>query len=111
MTRSSQRLLFAIAGLVIGLGACSKGGTSLDQDAHKPREQPPGAGDGSDESMPCGNGKIDDGEDCDGAMLNGVTCENLGFAGGVLDCDPITCTYETSMCRQPAQAGGGGTGA
>jgi len=108
MTRSKQRLLPAVVILLIGLASCSKGGTSLDQDSHTPREQPSGAGDPGE--SPCGNGKIDEGEDCDGAMLGDVTCTNLGFASGMLGCDPITCTYETTMCRLPSQSGSGGTG-
>ncbi len=53
----------------------------------------------------CGNGKIDPNEQCDGANLNGFTCESLGNAGGTLACDPVTCTFDTSMC----DGGGGGT--
>ncbi len=53
----------------------------------------------------CGNGKIDPNEQCDGANLNGFTCESLGNAGGTLKCDPVTCTFDTSMC----DGGGGGT--
>lgn len=53
----------------------------------------------------CGNGKIDPNEQCDGANLNGFTCESLGNAGGTLACDPVTCTFDTSLC----DGGGGGT--
>ena len=53
----------------------------------------------------CGNGQIDMSEQCDGANLNGFTCEQLGYGGGTLGCDPITCTYDTSNCT----AGDGGT--
>ena len=106
MTRSKQRLPPALVLLVIALASCSKGGTSLDVDAHNAKKPPT-----VDAGSPCGNGKIDDGEDCDGALLGDVTCMNLGFVGGTLDCDPITCTYETTMGRLPSQAGGsGGTG-
>lgn len=52
----------------------------------------------------CGNGVIDGNEQCDGANLNGFTCEALGNAGGTLQCDPVTCTFDTQMCE-----GGGGT--
>ncbi len=52
----------------------------------------------------CGNGAIDGNEQCDGANLNGFTCEALGNAGGTLQCDPVTCTFDTQLCE-----GGGGT--
>jgi len=52
----------------------------------------------------CGNGVIDGNEQGDGANLNGFTCEALGNAGGTLQCDPVTCTFDTQMCE-----GGGGT--
>ncbi len=52
----------------------------------------------------CGNGAIDGNEQCDGANLNGFTCEALGNAGGSLQCDPVTCTFDTQLCE-----GGGGT--
>jgi hypothetical protein len=50
---------------------------------------------GADE---CGNGLIDQGEQCDLVDLNGFTCEQLGYGSGDLLCDPITCTYDTSEC-------------
>jgi hypothetical protein len=52
----------------------------------------------------CGNGIIDGTEQCDGADLNDFTCEALGNAGGTLQCDPVTCTFDTQLCE-----GGGGT--
>ena len=53
----------------------------------------------------CGNGIIDGKEQCDGTDLNDFTCEALGNAGGVLQCDPVTCTFDTQLC----DGGGGGT--
>lgn len=52
----------------------------------------------------CGNGAIDPNEQCDGGNLNGFTCDSLGAGTGTLGCDPMTCTFDTSMCD-----GGGGT--
>lgn len=52
----------------------------------------------------CGNGVINPGEQCDGADRQGFDCASLGLGGGVLGCDPITCTFDTSMCMP-----GGGT--
>lgn len=54
-----------------------------------------GTGDGDSE---CGNGQVDETEQCDGANLNGFSCEQLGYGGGMLGCDPMTCTYDTSNC-------------
>ncbi len=47
---------------------------------------------------PCGNGVLDDGEDCDGAELDGATCESRGFGGGSLGCTPETCAFDESGC-------------
>lgn len=46
----------------------------------------------------CGNGTVDMGEQCDGGNLNGFSCVDLGFSGGTLACDPVTCTYDSSNC-------------
>jgi hypothetical protein len=46
----------------------------------------------------CGNGVIDDGEQCDGGNLGGFSCSDLGYSGGTLACDPVTCTYDASGC-------------
>lgn len=46
----------------------------------------------------CGNGAIDAGEQCDGADLQGFDCASLGLSGGTLACDPVMCTFDTSMC-------------
>lgn len=47
----------------------------------------------------CGNGVIDAGEQCDGADLQGFDCASLGLQGGTLACDPLMCTFDTSMCN------------
>lgn len=56
----------------------------------------------------CGNGEVDPNEQCDGANLNGFTCESLGNAGGTLGCDPVTCTFDTSMCMGNGSGGTSG---
>lgn len=53
----------------------------------------------------CGDGVVQPGEQCDGDRLQGFDCASLGLSGGTLDCDPITCTFDTSMCT----GNGGGT--
>lgn len=46
----------------------------------------------------CGNGKLDPGETCDGGT-EGLTCEDLGFEGGELNCDPDRCFLDTKLCK------------
>jgi len=46
----------------------------------------------------CGDGVISPGEQCDGADLQNFDCMSLGLSGGTLSCDPMTCTFDTSMC-------------
>src|SRR5262245_55709676 len=49
----------------------------------------------------CGNGKIEaPGESCERNNLQGASCQSLGYnGGGVLLCNPATCTFDTLMCR------------
>lgn len=54
----------------------------------------------------CGDGMVSPGEQCDGVNLQGFDCSSLGLGSGTLACDPMTCTFDTSMCM----GGGGGTG-
>jgi hypothetical protein len=58
----------------------------------------------------CGNAVIDDGEQCDGVTLGGFTCVDLGYSGGTLGCDPVTCTYDASACVTDMEGGSGTTG-
>ena len=48
-------------------------------------------------SQACGNGVIDEGEDCDQGNLGYARCEGLGFAAGVLKCG-AGCLFDTSGC-------------
>ncbi len=45
----------------------------------------------------CGNGVIDQGEDCDGAALGGLNCISLGHLGGDLACQ-TSCTFDQTDC-------------
>lgn len=58
----------------------------------------------------CGNGVIDDGEQCDGGNLGGFSCSDLGYSGGTLACDPMTCTYDASGCTTDTSTSGGTSG-
>jgi hypothetical protein len=106
MTMLRPHLLILMLLSSAGGWACSKGSTSFDEGA---------GGAPSHNSRTCGNGRIDPGEDCEvnersGQVdLDGETCEDHGFATGMLACDPQTCTFDTSMCegRLPMGATGG----
>jgi hypothetical protein len=57
----------------------------------------------------CGNGVLEEGEQCDGGDLQGATCGSLGFGVGALGCDAGSCTYDTSGCApEPPPASGCG---
>lgn len=45
----------------------------------------------------CGDGSIDDGEQCDGSALGGATCSSVGYASGSLSCNG-SCQYNLSAC-------------
>ncbi|MFH2006136.1 MAG: DUF4215 domain-containing protein [bacterium] len=50
------------------------------------------------ETPTCGNGAIDAGEQCDGVLLNGQTCQTVGaYIGGTLYCSP-TCAFNVNSC-------------
>jgi hypothetical protein len=116
---SSVRAALAATLIALCLASCAKSGSSFDEDFAndgKPRDEgdgfggstgSPGSGPGDVSTTLCGNGVIDGGEECDGALLGGATCQTLGFSGGgSLVCDPMTCTYDESMCRRPPGQGG-----
>ena len=47
----------------------------------------------------CGNGALDDGEECDGTLFGTATCDTEGnFNGGTLLCSG-TCTIQTTNCE------------
>ena len=43
------------------------------------------------------DGNIDTGEECDGTNLGGLTCQDLGYDGGVLSCND-QCRFDESGC-------------
>ncbi|PKN46388.1 MAG: hypothetical protein CVU59_06230, partial [Deltaproteobacteria bacterium HGW-Deltaproteobacteria-17] len=57
----------------------------------------------------CGDSTVQDsyGEVCDGAELNGQTCELLGFYGGTLACDAGCETFDTADCSGFGRCGDG----
>ncbi len=58
---------------------------------------------------PCGNGKIDTNEECDGTNLNGSTCVGLGFSAGTPSCNAKTCKLESTTCCNDQCANSGDT--
>jgi len=56
------------------------------------------------EGVTCGNGALDDGEDCDGDELDEQDCESQGFGGGDLACAD-DCTFDTSGCTKAPACG------
>jgi hypothetical protein len=57
----------------------------------------------------CGNGIVDDAEQCDGTNLSSKTCATQGFGGGTLKCNTTTCQFDTSECKgQPPVTCGDG---
>lgn len=46
----------------------------------------------------CGDGILDEGEDCDQSELGMGSCQSLGFDTGRLVCNPTTCRYDTALC-------------
>ncbi|MCA9685043.1 MAG: hypothetical protein KC457_22865 [Myxococcales bacterium] len=55
----------------------------------------------------CGNGMVDENEQCDGNDLGGYDCVDLGYVGGTLACDPTSCTFDVSGCLTEAVCGNG----
>ncbi len=56
----------------------------------------------------CGNGAIDSGEECDGAVLNNMTCDKVvGFGSkGELKCDSF-CKFDKTGCSSALNCGNG----
>lgn len=49
----------------------------------------------------CGNGDLEDGEECDGADFGLATCESLGLSGAGLAC--VGCQLDVSGCGPPPE--------
>lgn len=55
----------------------------------------------------CGNAKLDDGEKCDGDLINGATCESVVGVGskGTVRCDENCANYDIAECTAAAECG------
>ncbi len=76
-----RKLMFLMAMLALGTGTPACG-----DDEYKWHFDPV-----------CGNGAVDEGEECDAPSLGGASCELFGFTGGVLECT-LQCTFNTTGC-------------
>lgn len=95
---------------VVACGSSTEIPTVAEDPWATPEEEPePDAGRdaGPDISTfpPCGNGGM-----CNPNNLGGETCQGLGMGDGILACDTVTCTYDTSMCEGTGMGGNGGNG-
>lgn len=61
---------------------------------------------GSCSAPPCGNGRIEPAEECDGENLDGQTCQSLGRGPGELRCSEA-CQLDASACGPLAFCGNG----
>ena len=55
----------------------------------------------------CGDGFLDPGEACDGALPGGQSCSSLGYYGGNLCCLAATCDYNLTSCESYGFCGDG----
>jgi hypothetical protein len=81
-------------GCTIDATGCSDGDLDTGDGDSGPSDTGPGDGDGDGDA--CGNGMIDEGEECDGADFGGINCIDLGFGPGLPLC--IGCKFDTSTC-------------
>ncbi len=83
-----ERWAVAVVVGVLGVGGCG---------SHASTTSKPKVGNDAGPSGQCGNGTIDPGELCDGALTHNATCASLGFSGGNLGCSP-SCQLDASTC-------------
>lgn len=47
----------------------------------------------------CGDGIVNNGEQCEANMLGNATCQSAGFVYGTIGCNAQSCMYDTSGCQ------------
>ncbi|MBU1241221.1 hypothetical protein KJ865_16015 [Myxococcota bacterium] len=62
--------------------------------------------DDSGSDGPCGNGILEEGEECDGAQSISESCTDRGFYGGEIRCSS-DCTIDLSPCEETGLCGDG----
>ncbi len=99
--------------------ACAGAPSALDSDGGSPA--PAGDGGAGDASAPsdggqatgprCGDGELAPGEVCDGAQLDGTSCQSLGYeGGGKLSCAKDCKSFDAAGCVTSARCGDGAIG-
>ena len=93
--------LFALGICLLAAGCADGGDPFADGGASPQGGSPPVEGGQSEGGAPsdCGNGVLDEGEDCDGEELGGTRCTDLDFAGGDLAC-LSTCQFDKADCLE-----------
>lgn len=88
--------------LVVGLLCSCTGPYHLQspKDASVPDSEP------DTQLNTCGNGVVDDGEDCDTFAFANLDCTDFGFYAGSLSCTHL-CTVNTALCRVAPECGNG----
>jgi formylglycine-generating enzyme required for sulfatase activity len=105
-------------GVASGTTRAIRGGSAFDIAGHlraayrakgAPTTKPKGTGFRCVRSvLTCGDAAIQEGEACDGTLLNNKTCKDLGFYAGALGCT-AKCVFDTSKCVHDEISVSGGT--
>lgn len=74
-------------------------GTWSEGDAVNATQTDPADANDKPSGSPCGNGTLDDGEECDGSELNGKSCTDAGASGTGLACND-QCKFDTTNCNK-----------
>ncbi len=61
---------------------------------------------GCKDNVVCGDDKVGAGESCDGSILDGASCQTLGFTSGTLGCTD-QCLYDLTGCAGLVDCGNG----
>ncbi|HWB80054.1 MAG TPA: hypothetical protein VG755_34050 [Nannocystaceae bacterium] len=74
--------------------------TTTSTSSESSTTQAPETSSSTGEPPPCGNGVLDEPEQCDGDAFGDASCQTLGYDGGALSCRP-DCFYDLSTCEAP----------
>lgn len=81
MSTMKSSLVMAVVAMVAA--GCGGGGPGGRNDSGM---NPDGSPDDGGPVELCGNGQLDEGEPCDGDLLDSASCESLGYTGGSISC-------------------------
>ncbi|MFH2008630.1 MAG: DUF4215 domain-containing protein, partial [bacterium] len=97
-TKGNLLVLAAVLGLLGGCGSDPIGGNQNNENTNNTN--------GNENNPVCGDGVIDPGEECDGSVLGGATCQGRGFDNGALACGD-GCTFDETGCFDDPRCGDG----